>query len=251
VLAVSADGAQDILMGASLDGDAVLVMRGGCASSGPVWLYDGSFATKTYTGVDVSSQLTGLNIFEARFALVPDGLSVVGVLSGAVRGFGSRTRASRGTTSFGPLVTSDFAAVNAFVSTFVEIRGPYLSFDGLSLFFRGRTTDDASNGSEDKNYEARRATNSVPFEAPAVVAGDIGLYDIVSLSSDRLTAFSVRNWGTDVFIRPSLDATFVKQSTAALTAFRSFPIGENCTQIMANSTIAGCPLEEVYWFDAL
>jgi cysteine-rich repeat protein len=242
---VSMTGIQDLLAGAAIDGGTLLVMRGSCGSTGPIWLFDGSIATGAYTGVDVTAGLSGLNLSEARFSMAPDGLTVLSALPGAgAYGVALRKRASRATTTFGAVQTAEFANVNSWAAAkSAAIILPALSPDGLSLFFTATVA-----GAADTHYEVTRAQAGGVFDTPGAPIGGnlIGWGAITASSADRLTVYADKNYRTDSFVRASLTAPFVKQTTTQIQAIRVYPADAGCHKLVGNSQPGGCLNEDIY-----
>jgi hypothetical protein len=242
VLAVSAVSQQDIFAGAASDGGSILILRG-CQSNGGVWLFDGSLSTGAYTGTNVIAGLTGLNVGEGRFTLAPDGLTVVAALPTGY-GVAVRRRASRTTTVFGAADTSEFVNVNAWAtSNSAAIIGPVLSPDGLSLTFAATVT-----GANDGHYEVTRAQAGAAFSKPGTPMGGalVGYGSVSGISADRLTFFASNPFATDSFVRTSLTAALVKQTTKQMAAFRVMPLDAGCHRLIGTGTPGGCAGEEVF-----
>jgi hypothetical protein len=241
VLSVSSSGSQDIFAGISSDGNTILVQH---FQGADAWLFDGTYSNLGYTGNDVASQLSGLQIAEARLSLAPDGLGVVGVLA-ADFGFGIQRRASRSVTVFGSVETTEFQSVNSWATTnSASLSSPILSADGLSLFFLADLVDTVNDG----EYEVTRTQIGDAFGAPssAPFGGDITGYTVTGVSSDRLTVFASYNWATDVFLRPDLNSAFIKRTTTPIDGFRMMPVDADCHQIIGTGTPGGAQSEEVY-----
>lgn len=131
---VGAFGVQNILSGASSDGNVIMEQRW-CGGDGSTWLYDGDLATRKYTGTDITAELGDVGIGEGQRHLEPDGLTVVAKrLDGP--GFTAKRRANRSTTSFSAPDASAFTEVNDWASAMgANLAFPATSFDGLAFYF--------------------------------------------------------------------------------------------------------------------
>jgi hypothetical protein len=233
-------GVQNILSGASSDGNVIMEQRW-CGGDGSTWLYDGDLATRKYTGTDITSELSDIGIGEGHRYLAPDGLTIVATrLDGP--GFTARRRASRSSTSFSAADASAFTNVNDWVaSSNADVAYPTISFDGLALYFTWATPGNVRW----PTYEVRRARLDLPFERPSAPVLDGSDYTQVSAAPDPWTIFIQRGWGVAVLVRPWPGAAF-EQLELIPNLIRAVPVEASCGIVLANASPGGCMWEEVF-----
>ena len=148
---------------------------------------------------------------------------------------------------FGPLSSTDFAAVNGMVAgTTALLRGGVLSPDGLEFFFTIWSGSTAIDGV----YSAKRAATTVPFSAGSRLVGiDSSYTDVTGVSSDRLALFVFKSWVGFVFTRTSTSADFsnpnAPNAPPELAGWQHKPLGDCATLIATNGTVGGCTTEDI------
>lgn len=241
---VSTANVQNILAGASSDGNTILVQRG-CGSDGSLWLYDGDLETRNYTGTDITNAVADLDLREGRITLAPDGLTLVANRLDT-RGFQAKRRRDRRSTEFVNADVIAFVHVNDWaLKSASEVWSPVLSQDGLSFFFIAHLTDDPVTL---LHYEVTRARSDESFSRPDQLVPGMGVDQshIWGVSADRLTLFAGHavSWVTVVLVRPRLGAPF-EVLDPPIPSIRTVPLGDGCDRLLGNATTAGCGNEEV------
>jgi hypothetical protein len=231
-------GVQNILSGASSDGNVIMEQRW-CNGDGSTWLYDGDLATRKYAGVDITAELSDIGIGEGHRHLEADGLTVVANrLDGP--GFTARRRATRSTTTFSAPDASAFANVNDWASAMSASVGyPAVSFDGLSFYFN------RIDGPIWYQYEVRRARPDLPFGRPSAPLAVPADSNMVSAAPDPWTIFIHHGWAIGVAVRPRLDAAF-EELELIPNLVRAVPVEASCGVVLANASPGGCMWEEVF-----
>jgi hypothetical protein len=243
VASASGSGTQDALLGASSDGTSILLLRatGTCVGGGATLLVgDDATGTLSYTTHDITTvaNLASFTKGEETMTLTADGLTIIGVTTAST--FASSTRSAAGQVDFGAASSADFATVNASLPG-GGYNWPYLSSDGLAFYFH------AAGGAADGIYEALRASTTVPFDAPHLMAGNVQSYGgLMSLSTDRMTAFFSNGFGTAIMTRTSLTDPFTAPATTMPpgAAWRVVPIA-GCAKVLGTCEPGGCQNEDV------
>jgi hypothetical protein len=247
---VNVPGKQSALLGASESGGSVLYLGATslCVNSGASLIIADEavagappYALQT---IGTLASLAGFQRTEETMTLTADGLTIIGVGSGA-RSFLTSTRTAVGLTDFSTAEVGPFAFVNAAIpSSPATVSWPVLSHDGLEFTFRaGGASDATMNGI----YDSVRAATSTAFPAATKLTGAVQTFDaLTGLSSDRLTAFVTVSFGTKILTRASLSDAFSAPaiSTPPFQAFRVVPI-ERCTALIGTSEPGGCPGEAI------
>jgi hypothetical protein len=247
---VSIPNIQNLLVGAASDGGTILIHRI-CGSDGSLWLYDGDFATRTYTGVEITNNLPGFDLSEAHITLAPDGMTVVSTLSPFhLLGFQAKRRRDRHSTEFVNAEAISFVHVNDWAMKNASlVWGPILSADGLSFFFMAQLTGDPA----EKHYEVTRTRPDDSFSPPdqPIPGLSVGQGDMCGVSPDRLTLFAAKagTYITTMLVRPRLDAPFAPIDPP-IGMYRTVPLGNGCSQLIGNGGVAGCPTEELFVLSA-
>lgn len=243
-------GKQSALLGASASGGSVLYLEATstCVGGGSsVVIADEAVAGAPPYVLQTIGALTSLAGFvrtEETMTLTADGLTIIGVGTGA-RSFLTSTRSAVGVVDFSTAVVGPFAFLNAAIPPSPATVGlPVLSHDGLEFtFIVGGTTDTTISGS----YHSVRATASAAFPAATRLPGVVQTFDgITGLSSDRMTAFVMKNFGTKILTRSSLTDAFAAPpaSTPPFQAARVVPIN-GCAALIGTSEPGGCQAEAI------
>ena len=245
---ISVRGRQEVLLGATGDGEHILFLAGTRCSIDRLWLArrDGA----TYVPVDLTDQLDRqrVAVFEGCCTFAADGRSMllarpdrrgfvrVGLSDGAVRSY----------EDLGALIP---------VATAVTAQFPALSSDERTLYYR---VIDSSAGPTDQGpldgvYATTRAASHDLFSPGTRMPGRANRYDYVSgVSSDQLSLFMARDFRTHVLVRASIDQPFTAPEgmlPALLPGWRAVPLAD-CRRIATTWTPGGCESEDIVWLEA-
>ena len=162
-----------------------------------------------YTSRDITSWITTNSIFHATGemgALSGDGLTFVGFSADQTK-IESAKRSALQLIDFGTPSTADFVTVNGFVAGTLRPPScsatPAISADGLELYYTINGISTAADGI----YRSVRASTTVPFPAGQRDTALTTDYEYVSgISSDRLTLFLFKGFGSYLFTRSSTSA---------------------------------------------
>lgn len=238
---------QDALQSITPSGDTVLELRStvGCGTFG-LWIADRAAGTYTPVEITGAGAMTAFDaLTENSLTLTPDGLSIVGLNPGRTA-FLQSTRSALGAIDFTAAVPGPFAnIVPAGAQTF---SAPVLSADGLAFYYVVGNDLTAINGI----YESVRASTDDPFPQGSRMPAAVQDYSYVrGTSSDRMSLFVETNFVMSVLTRKSVTQPFVNPNDPAaaptVPGFRSRPLAD-CSALLGNSTLAGCPGEDIGTF---
>lgn len=250
VTSVTMAGKQSALLGASASGQSVLYLQATslCVTTGPASLTIGDEAvagTLPYVtqSLDAVANLGGFSKGEETMTITADGLTIIGVATGGLS-FSASKRSAVGATDFALAAPGDFVNINAALpASPASVSWPLLSADGLAFYYRVAGASDITvNGV----YEALRASTAMPFPSATLMPGAVQTFDSISgISSDRMTVFVTKNFGTSLLTRDSLSQPFTAptMSTPPGAAFRVVPIA-GCTAI-GTCEPGGCQNEAI------
>jgi hypothetical protein len=250
VTGVNIVGKQSALLGASESGGSILYLEATstCVGGGSsLVIADEAVAgTPPYVlqTIGTLASLAGFLRTEETMTLTADGLTIIGIGTGA-RSFLTSTRTAVGMIDFSTAAVGPFAFINAAIPPSpATLALPVLSHDGLEFTFSvGGTTDTTISGI----YDSVRATTNAAFPAATKLTGAVQTFDgITGLSSDRLTAFVMKSFGTKILTRTSLTDAFAvpPMSTPPFQAARVVPI-KGCATLIGTSEPGGCPAEAI------
>ncbi|MEO6777264.1 MAG: hypothetical protein ABI467_30330 [Kofleriaceae bacterium] len=189
------------------------------------------------------ANLNALSKAEETLVLAPDGLTIIGAAMDG-RTFLAAKRSAIGTTDFSAAAAGDFATVNTGIPAApASVQWPLLSADGLAFYYHVAGASDTTMNGE---YEALRASTALPFPVGTKMPAAVQAFGGISgMSSDRMTAFMVNGFGTQLLTRTSLGQPFSMPatSTAPGMAYRVTPIS-GCTAI-GTCEPGGCQNEAV------
>jgi predicted Ser/Thr protein kinase len=252
---VNAVGRQEVLMGASGDGQTLLYAATGLpiakdagCNRDRLWL-----ARKrgdTFAPVDVTAQI-GIRIREGCCTLSADGATVI-VRSADRRAFlAFDVDGDRLTPRPTPIL--DLRAEIADPESFLWF--PVLSADERTLFYlRHAPGADGEPGPLAGSYVATRTDVTAPFTAGKLLGGRARGYEYVTgISADGLTLFMASEYTTRVLVRATTDEAFgppaVSHIPAELPGWRAVPLAD-CSRIVTTATPGGCAQEDIIYLDA-
>ncbi|HET9992724.1 MAG TPA: hypothetical protein VFQ65_29520, partial [Kofleriaceae bacterium] len=246
---ISVRGRQEVLLGATGDGEQILFLAGTRCSIDHLWLArrDGA----GYVPVDLTAQIDRQRaaVFEGCCTLAADGRSMI-LARPDRRGF-VRVALSNGAVGsyddLGVLIPNAPANVTA--------QFPALSSDERTLYYRviDSSAGPADQGPLDGNYAATRADSHAAFAPGTRMPGRARHYDYVSgVSSDHLSLFMAGEFRTHVLVRASVDQPFTAPEgmlPALLPGWRAVPLAD-CRRIATTWTPGGCESEDIVWLEA-
>lgn len=246
------NGAQAALMGVSATGASVLFLRygvPGCLGNGtPLNIADSNnvnLPTQPKYAVQPIGSLaafSGMTRQQQTMTLFSDGLTIVGVGMG-YQTFLESTRSKVGLTDFTPAAAGSFNTINGGVPAGGQLSLPAISADGLSFYYQLYNAQIVGlNGI----YEATRAQTNQPFNAgvqmPAIVQNYSG---VTGVSSDRMTLFVTKGFGTTILSRTSLSQPYAVSTIVPPTAaFRVVPTS-TCGFLFGTCEPGGCGNETI------
>ena len=250
VSTVSVSGVQEALLGASASGSSLLFLRGPAntcvGANGQLLLADqlapgvGDYTTRDLTTL---ATLGAFARSEETMTLTADGLTVIGA-SASFGSFLQTTRSALNATDFAPADSGPFAQLNAALPTAQWIGWPVISADGLAFYYR---VTGAADASLDGNYESVRSATNVPFPAGQRLPAAVQAWDGISgVSTDRLTLFVTRGFGTSLMARTSWSQPFsdVTDGSPPSSAYRVVPIAD-CNTLIGTCEPGGCLHEDI------
>lgn len=179
--------------------------------------------------------------------LTGDGLTIIGTSDDGSY-FLQASRAAIGSTVFGPVSNTVFAALNVNAPTRIDF--PVISNDGLAIYFR---RINSANSIDNGLYESVRASKDVPFPAATKMPGGVqGYAAVMGISSDRMAIFVENNAAQMAALtRKSVKDPFANPSAPApppvLPGFHTRPLSD-CQTVFATDTSGGCDNEEIAIF---
>jgi hypothetical protein len=250
---INLPGRQEILTGASEDGNTILYLAGdGCAAD---HLYLARRRGGRFESIDLTPQLAamGLRVFEACCSLAPDGSLIIaaadrtGFLRARIDGDTVLTPEAR---EFADLIPEPIAQG--------VVHFPVLSADQRTIYYRadGPLDEHGDSGPYDGVHVAVRSDPAVPFTPGRRISGYFARrYESVSAtSSDGLTLFMASEFLTNVLFRGATTEEFATVhhtvGPARLPGWRTIPI-EACTRLLTTGTPGGCHQEDIIYLDAI
>jgi hypothetical protein len=243
---VSLGGFQSHLLGATPTGSSLLVHRPlfGTCGARVVWLFDGTFQPASYGGNDLSTTLVdaGFDTSEGqRFALTPDGRTIIGLTMGGDLQAVTRPAVGAGSPGFGPASTAGLEAVNALG----PVKSVSLSVDGLHLYL-------AVAGTPVTHWEATRSSTTAAFDTLTLLAGTAagqindGTFEFISGATEGgRTLFVTKAYATHRFTRPASGGAYVPTSGgASLPIWYAHPI-QGCARLLGTMSPGGCTAEGI------
>ena len=251
----SITGAEEVIVAASASGQSIAYARSspaGTCEAFSVYLADETAPDSgAYTSRDITSWITTNGIFHATgemAALSGDGLTFV-VFSADQTKIESAKRSALQLIDFGTPSTADFVTINGFVAgTAGKFRAPTISADGLELYYTINGISTAADGI----YRSVRASTTVPFPAGQRVAALTTDYEYVSgISSDRLTLFLFKSFGSYVFTRLSTSADWSNPNAPAappaIGGWDHKPFPDCRTLVATAAATGGCNNQDIYF----
>jgi hypothetical protein len=247
---ISVTGRQTHLLGATPSGSSLLLNRsaaGACLPS-QIWLFDGTFRTGPYTGVDITTDLQGLGFDTTegqRLTLTPDGLTVIGrTPAGVLR---AATRSAPGPMPYTFSATST-AWFDPLYPALGRVEGVALSTDGKHLYL-------AVAGASATHWEASRAATSAAFgsltrlegAAPGLI--NDGTFEFVTGATEGgRTLLVTKAWKTYRFTRPAAGGAYSPADGGTpLDLWYAHPV-QGCGAFIGTMSPGGCTSEGVGWF---
>jgi hypothetical protein len=247
---INAAGRQDILLGASADGDTILYLTGPRCDADRLML--ARRRGSTFESVDLTDRLdlSRVAVGEGCCTLSADGEAVVMTTA-------DRTRFARSRLAGFEVLPADDAEFRALIAApGRSLRFPVLAADELTLYYR---LDDPGPpgdvGPQDGSHAAVRADRWSPFSPGRRVTGKVRQYEyITGVSSDGLSLFVASDFETSVLVRTSTAEPFGPPawtlSPARLDGWRALPLS-GCDRILTTSTPGGCEGEDIIYLEAL
>jgi hypothetical protein len=248
---VSVVGRQEALQGASADGSTLLLQRAAADAcvSGPdttaTLLADQRANASGYAIADIT-RLPALAAFariETTLTVSPDGNSIIGAALDH-RGFIVSTRSRRGALDFAAPTRGSFAHLDAALPKGAWIGWPVLSADGLAFYYK---VQGSGHAEVDGTYESLRASTQVPFPPATRMPAEVQRWTAVTgVSSDRLTLFVTRDFGTQLLTRRSTSEPFTPSlwTPPPGSAYRVVPIA-GCSALIGTCEPGGCLHEDI------
>jgi serine/threonine protein kinase len=243
---------QDLLLGAAIDGDAILYLTGPGCSIDRLMLArrDG----EAFVPVDLTDQLdrSRTALFEGCCTLSADGQTLILGKPGRAGFVQARLDGDRVLP-----VEADLVVVDPRASPGTVMRQPVLSSDGLTLYYRlDAPGEDATElGPLTGSYYAERADLKSPFGTPQRMKGRTRQYEYISgVSSDGLSLFMMSDFETLVLVRASITEPFGDPAPwlvpGRLGGWRAIPL-ENCRRILTTYSEGGCRNEDIAYLEAV
>jgi hypothetical protein len=245
--------AQDDIIAASSSGQSIVYGQSspaGTCGAYTIYLADETAPDSgTYTPRDVTSFFNTNSLFKGTAemaALSADGLTLI-VLSADQTKIESAQRSALQLIDFGTPAATNFVTINGFVAgTAGKFRAPAISADGLEIYYTINGISTAADGI----YRSIRGSAGVPFSAGARVTALTSDYEYVAgLSSDRLTIFLFKGFGSTIFSRTSTSAEFANPNAPnappAIGDWDHKPFQDCRTLVATSVTAGGCNNEDV------
>jgi hypothetical protein len=246
--------AQDDIIAASSSGQSIVYGQSAVGACGAYTIYladETAPDSGTYTPRVLTSFFTTNSLFTGSAemaALSADGLTLI-VLSADQTKIESAQRSALQLIDFGTPAATNFVTVNGFVAgTAGKFRAPVISADGLELYYTINGISTAADGI----YRSVRGSASVPFPAGQRVTALTSDYEYVTgISSDRLTIFLFKGFGSTIFSRTSTSAEFANPNAPnappGIGDWDHKPFQDCRTLVATGSTAGGCNNEDVYF----
>jgi hypothetical protein len=248
VASVLVTGKQTALCGASSSGQSILYLQtvaNACGSFILTIADEAVAGTLPYVphALPQGPALNGLSKAEETLVLAPDGLTIIGAATDG-RTFLESKRSAVGVYDFSIETAGEFATLDTGIPPSpASVHWPVLSSDGLAFYFHVAGAADTTKNGE---YEALRTSTAMPFPVGTLMPAAIQPFDgITGMSSDRMTAFVTKGFGTQIMTRTSLSQPFAL-ATGGMppgAAYRVMPIA-GCTAI-GTCEPGGCSNETV------
>jgi hypothetical protein len=246
--------AQDDIIATSSSGQSIVYGQSPAGTCGSYTIYladETAPDSGTYTPRDLTSFFSANSLFKGSAemaALSGDGLTII-ALSADQTKIESAQRSALQLIDFGTPAATNFVTVNGFVAgTAGKFRAPVISADGLELYYTINGISTAADGI----YRSVRGSASVAFPGGQRVAALTSDYEYVTgISSDRLTIFLFKGFGSTVFSRASTSAEFANPNAPntppQIGDWDHKPFQDCRTLVATGSTAGGCNNEDVYF----
>jgi Protein kinase domain len=241
---ISVRGRQEVLLGASSDGDTILYLAGRSCKANRLMLARRRGAT--FESVDLTDQLdrSRVDVFESCCTLSADGRTAVlaaadhrGLVRARIEGF--RVLAPD---------DAEFRALTADAPSTVHY--PVLAADELTLYYRLDSPDSESiAGRRNGSYAAARGDRKSAFLPGILMPRKVQQYEyITGVSQDGLSLFMSSDYETIVLVRAHATEPFGEpaphRSPARLGGWRAIPLA-GCQRILTTGTPGGCENEDI------
>jgi hypothetical protein len=247
---INLPGRQEILLGASLDGDTILYLTGPRCDANRLMLARRRGAT--FEPVDLTDQLdrSRVGVFEGCCTLAADGRTAV-LGTADRRGF-VRVRID----GFRVLAPDDAELRALTVDAPRTVHYPVLAADQLTLYYHLDGPDSESiAGPHTGSYAAERGDRKSAFRPGIRMPGKVQQYEyITGVSPDGLSLFMNSDFETIVLVRTRTTEPFgdpwPSRSPARQVGWRAIPLA-GCQRILTTGTPGGCENEDIVILHAM
>jgi predicted Ser/Thr protein kinase len=245
---ISHNSVQDVLLGVTASGDAILYLTGKECDTDRLMI--ARRRGETYVPFDLTDQIDrgAVQIQEGCCTLTGDGKSII-ALTPDQRGF---TRVPLDGTKLGPADRREFDAIYPAVPRGASFSGPVIAHDQRAIYF---VIHALSPGEKPSIHVAERRSTDVPFGTAERLRGYAQNYDFpTGITADGVSLFLTEEFGTRVLIRHAPGEIFAGPGGPALPSrlpgWRTVPLGD-CSRMLTTYTPGGCHAEEIAWLAPL
>jgi hypothetical protein len=245
---------QEALLGASVDGDAILYASGERCAVDRLML--ARRRGPTFVPVDLTDRINpllgGAQLMEGAATLAPDGRSIIVLTADKKRLV--RARLGDGDEIVG-IDRDELAGITPPLPGTQTLGNPVLSYDQLTVYYVVNDHLDGDFGPLHGIYESVRADPRSPFPRGSRMPGRIRSYNYVSgITRDGLALFVTGEYSNRVLMRASTREPFGDPAPTVLPpvmhGWRAVPLA-GCQRILSTDTPGGCAAEDIVYIEAL
>jgi hypothetical protein len=249
---INTDGQQDLLLGASPDGNWVLFATGRRCAVDRLML--ARRHGLTFVPVDLTDKL-GARLgrqkhLETTANLAADGRSIITLTPDRKR----FVRVKLAGDDILDIDHDEFAQIGPVLGEPQQLAHPVISADELTFYYAIRDFGLSEPSPLFGSYVSVRSTASQPFPPGKKLLGRVRQFNaITGVTTDNLTAFLDREYSTRVLVRATTSEPFANQSEGSLASelpgWRIIPLA-GCRQLLTTHAPGGCVSEDIMYLDA-